>query len=149
MAWPGCTRDVIPVDYLARCPVETKPVGVVIKMPSIHKFEIFADYFQCIVQDESSEDDFGALWTEEATGSMVAVGSSAISIGTLRNVTVSVEVHVLDREPAIVLDEFDHVVTGAFSAPTGRLMVMGCTDSFSGGATHLGGAGTSGVVSVP
>ena len=100
-------------------------------MPNIYKFEIFADYFQCIVQDESSEDDFGALWNEEAAVSMVAVGNSAISVGTLRNVMVPVEVHVLDREPAIALDEFDHVVAGAFSAPTGRLMVMGCTESFS------------------
>lgn len=63
-------------------------------MLSMQKFEIFADYFHWILQDELSEDDFGVLWAEEAALSMVAVGTSAIALGTLRNVTVPIEVHV-------------------------------------------------------
>lgn len=97
---------------------------------SVHRFSIFADYFQFIVQDENSEDDFGSMWTEEALDHMVAVGATAVCPGTLRNVVVPVEVHVLDVEPAALLDEYDHVMEGAFSLPTGRLVVMGCTAYF-------------------
>ncbi|GGY19076.1 hypothetical protein GCM10007386_55620 [Pseudoduganella dura] len=99
-------------------------------MPSVHRFNIFADYFQFIVQDENSEDDFSSIWTEEALHSMVAVGETAICPGTLRNVDVPVEVHVLEAEPAVVLERYDHIVEGAFRSPTGRLVAMGCTENF-------------------
>lgn len=99
-------------------------------MPSVHRFNIFADYFQFIVQDEKSGDDFGSIWTEEAIHSMVAVGETAICPGTLRNVDVPVEVHVLEAEPAVVLERYDHIVEGAFRSPTGRLVAMGCTGNF-------------------
>jgi hypothetical protein len=99
-------------------------------MPSVHRFIIFADYFQFIVKDETSEDDFGSIWTEEALNCMVAVGETAICPGTLRNVDVPVEVHVLGAEPAMLLEGYDHVVEGAFRSPTGRLVVMGCTEYF-------------------
>lgn len=99
-------------------------------MPSVHRFRVFADYFQFIVQDENSEDDFATIWTEEAVNCMVAVGETAICPGTLRNVEVPVEVHVLGAEPTVLLDECDHIVEGAFGSPTGRIVVMGCTEYF-------------------
>lgn len=99
-------------------------------MTGVQRFTIFADYFQFIVQDESSQDDFGALWTEEAANLMVAVGATAICLGTLRNVDVAVEVHLLDEQPAFPLKDYDHVVEGVFGLPTGRLVVMGCTEYF-------------------
>lgn len=99
-------------------------------MPSVHRFNIFADYFQFVVQDEKSEDDFGSIWTEEALNRMVAIGETAICLGTLRNVDVPVEVHVMDVEPGLLLEELDHVAEGSFRSPTGRLVVMGCTEYF-------------------
>ncbi|MDM5180127.1 hypothetical protein PO883_23365 [Massilia sp. DJPM01] len=99
-------------------------------MPSVHRFSIFADYFQFIVQDENSEDDFGSIWTKEALNHMIAVGETAICLGTLRNVDVSVAVHVLGVEPAALLEGYDHAVEGAFTVPTGKLVVMGCTEYF-------------------
>lgn len=99
-------------------------------MPSVHRLSIFADYFQFIVQDENSEDDFGSLWTESALDCMVALGETAICPGTLRNVDVPVEVHVLGAEPAVMLEGYDHIVQGAFETPTGRLVVMECTEYF-------------------
>lgn len=97
-------------------------------MPSVHQFEIFADYFQFIVQDACSEDDFGALWADEAAVSMVAVGNAAVAMGTLRNVVVLVDIHILDGPPAVGLADADHAVEGAFALPTGQMVVMGCTD---------------------
>ncbi|MGK5023264.1 hypothetical protein [Janthinobacterium sp. RB2R34] len=97
---------------------------------AVHRFTIFADYFQFIVQDEDSKDDFGALWNDAAVAMMVANGETALSLGTLRNVDVTVDLHVIDGPPDIRTDDFDHVVEGAFISPTGSIAVMGCTDFF-------------------
>lgn len=99
-------------------------------MTNVQRYTIFADYFQFIVQDENSQDDFGALWNKDAANLMVAAGKTAIGLGTLRNVDVAVEVHVLDEQPGLSLADCDHVVEGAFSSPTGKIVVMGCTDYF-------------------
>ena len=95
---------------------------------ALHRFTIFADYFQFIIQDENSKDDFGTLWNDDAVASMVAVGETALSLGTLRNVDVAVAIHVVDGPPEIQLEDFDHAVEGSFASPTGRIAVMGCTD---------------------
>ncbi|MYN18412.1 hypothetical protein GTP81_16805 [Rugamonas sp. FT107W] len=62
---------------------------------ALHRFTIFADYFQFIIQDENSKDDFGTLWNDDAVASMVAVGETSLSLGTLRNVDVAVAVLLL------------------------------------------------------
>lgn len=97
---------------------------------AVHRFTIFADYFQFIVQDESSKDDFGTLWNDAAVATMVAAGETALSLGTLRNVDVPVELHVVEAPPEIDLNNFDHAVEGAFTSPTGKIAVMGCTEFF-------------------
>jgi hypothetical protein len=97
---------------------------------AVHRFTIFADYFQFIVQDEDSKDDFGALWNDAAVAMMVAAGETALSLGTLRNVEVPVELHVVEAPPELQLENFDHAVEGAFISPTGKIAVMGCTDFF-------------------
>jgi hypothetical protein len=129
MACDGQKRPVEIPQISARC-FMGNPSSETKNMPSVHRFSIFADYFQFIVQDENSEDDFGTIWTEEALNCMVAVGETAICPGTLRNVDVPVEVHVLGAEPAVLLEGYDHIVEGAFRSPTGRLVVMGCTEYF-------------------
>ncbi|MFP8780312.1 hypothetical protein [Hydrogenophaga sp. RWCD_12] len=96
-------------------------------MRSVHSFNIFADYFQFVVQDESSDDDFAEIWTEEAQALQTAFGRSAVCPGTLRNVDVPVEVIVTDVDPAIDLSTVDHAVEGSLQFPTGRIVVMGCT----------------------
>ena len=97
-------------------------------MGSSHRLRIFADYFQFLVMDIESKDDFSALWTDEAVERMVAVGDTAISLGTLRNMDVEVEIHVVDELPNLPLREYDHVSEGSFDSPTGSLAVMGCAD---------------------
>lgn len=95
---------------------------------SSHRLSIFADYFQFLVVDIESKDDFSTLWTDEAVERMVAVGDTAISLGTLRNVEVEVEIHVVDELPNLPLVGYDHVSEGSFESPTGLLAVMGCAD---------------------
>jgi hypothetical protein len=90
-------------------------------LDSSHRLIIFADYFQFIVMDVESTDDFSSIWTDHSLAQMVAAGNSAVSFGTLRNVDVQVEIHVVGQLPKLALDEYDHVAEGSFQTPTGRL----------------------------
>lgn len=94
----------------------------------MHKFTIFADYFQFMLMDEGSQDDFSVLWTEDALNRMLAVGHSAVCPSTLRNVDVAVEIVVLDKAPEVDLSAWDNAVEASIHIPSGKLVVMGCTD---------------------
>jgi hypothetical protein len=96
-------------------------------MPTVRTFTIFADYFQFVVQDEISEDDFATIWTEEALAAQTAFGKTAVCPGTLRNVDVPVEIVVAEGSPQMSLEAVDHAVEGSIEVPSGRLVVMGCT----------------------
>lgn len=99
-------------------------------MRTVHTFNVFADYFQFIVQDEDSDDDFATIWTEEALSAQTAFGKKAVCPGTLRNVDVPVEIVVTDGDPLVSLDEVDHAVEGSIEISSGRVVVMGCTGYF-------------------
>ena len=91
------------------------------------RLNIFADYFQFLVMDEECEEDLSTLWTEEALRRMLAVGRCVVAPGTLRNVDVAAEVHVLHDPPRIDLSRFDHAASGSLDVRSGCLVVMPCT----------------------
>lgn len=97
-------------------------------MELTREFEIFADYFQFIIMDESSQDNFNVAWTEEALERMLAISNTSVSLGTLRNVTVPVTICINQSQPQIDLEKFDHAVSGSLNIPSGSLVIMGCTD---------------------
>jgi hypothetical protein len=99
-------------------------------LQAVHTFTIFADYFQFVVQDEGSDDDFARIWTPEALAAQTAFGRSSLCPGTLRNVEVPVEIVVTESEPEIGLDGVDHAVEGSLTLPSGQVVVMGCTQYF-------------------
>jgi hypothetical protein len=96
-------------------------------MELVRNFTLFADYFQFVVMDETSEDDFSEIWGEGDLHRMLAVGRSAVCPGTLRNIDVEVEVHVAEKAPDISIDAFDHAAEASLSVPSGLLVIMGCT----------------------
>jgi hypothetical protein len=49
----------------------------------VHRFTVFADYFQFLLMDQESKDDFSTIWTKEALDQMLAVGNTAVCPGTL------------------------------------------------------------------
>ncbi|WP_432726654.1 hypothetical protein [Variovorax sp. W6] len=95
-----------------------------------HKLELFADYFQFYLQDETAEGDLSDAWDDPAVERMLAVAPGVVGLGTARNMDVSVTLELLDSEPANGIDEFDHVVEGTLAIETGPLVVAGCTDYF-------------------
>jgi hypothetical protein len=96
-------------------------------MDAVHRFTVFADYFQFILIDEKSEDDFSTLWSKAALDRMLAVGTRAVCPGTLRNVDVAVEIEILPTSPCIKLSEWDHAVEASINIPSGKLVVMSCS----------------------
>ncbi|WP_079035078.1 hypothetical protein [Streptomyces hirsutus] len=90
--------------------------------------QVFADYCQIHVLDEDSETDLGEVWTEQALLDRLGVARDALVIGTEVNVHVAVSVDLLASEPDGDSTEFDHVVEASLHVPSGRLVVMGCTD---------------------
>lgn len=97
-------------------------------MECCRSFEIFADYFQFILMDDSPESDYAVTWDENALRVMIASGIKSVSLATLRNVTVPVTVCVGQFQPNIDLAQFDHAAAASLQVPSGRLVVMGCTD---------------------
>lgn len=77
------------------------------------EFNLFADYFQFYIQDESADGDLSDAWSDEAVEQLFAVGPGVVGIGTVRNMDVPVTVEVLETEKAVDLSEWDHVVDAA------------------------------------
>uniref|UniRef100_A0AAU2JYH7 Uncharacterized protein n=1 Tax=Streptomyces sp. NBC_00049 TaxID=2903617 RepID=A0AAU2JYH7_9ACTN len=94
----------------------------------VTNLELFADYFQIHVLDEESEGDFSDAWTEQTVLDGLGITEDALAIGTAVNYTVALSVHVLAGRPDDDSDDFDHVVEASLHTPSGRLIVMGCTD---------------------
>jgi hypothetical protein len=94
----------------------------------VYQFVLFADYFQLYMMDETAEDDTSEIWTDSALDAKLAVSENTLAIGTFRNVNVVFEVEVLEQEPAIDLEGWDHASLGYVSFPTGKCVVFGCTD---------------------
>ena len=95
---------------------------------SKHELELFADYFQFYIQDETSDGIDGESWPEADSDRMLAVKKRAIGVGTVRNMDVPVTIEVVDSEPTRDAADWDHVVECSIDLPSGKLVVAGCTD---------------------
>jgi hypothetical protein len=95
-----------------------------------HHFDLFADYYQFYLQDEPVIGNLGDSWTPEATRRLLATTDGTIGVGTVRNMTVPVDVEVLDAEPRDSFDEWDHVNECSIDVRSGYIVVAGCTDCF-------------------
>jgi hypothetical protein len=98
-------------------------------------FEVFADYFQFLVQDSGSDwEDLADRWTPEAVQAMFIQGDGYVAIGTARNMNVPVTVRIRAEEPSLDPEEWDRVVQGALVLRSGELQITGVSDNgMSGG----------------
>lgn len=106
------------------------------------QFDLFADYFQFYLQDESAEGNLGDSWTEEAVARLLALAPGTVGVGTVRNMNVPVAVEMLDAEPDSDLASWDHVTECSLEVPTGLIVIAGCTDYFPDAARIEGEPGT-------
>ena len=96
-----------------------------------YNLELFADYHQFYIQDESSESSLEDSWTEFATENLIAVNDGIVGIGTVRDFDVSVKIVILNSEPVeINVESFDIITECDLKVTSGKIVVAGCTDYF-------------------
>ena len=99
-------------------------------MTQKYSFELFADYFQFYVQDETVSGDLSESWTPEAVDRLLAVAPGVIGVGTVRNMDVPVEIEILRGAPSETFESWDRVNECSLNLASGRAVVAGCTDFF-------------------
>lgn len=92
------------------------------------ELKLFADYYQIHLLDDGSVTDLGDAWTDEAVLDGLAVATDTIAAGTTVNVNVAVTLELPEAAPEDDSAEFDHVAEASLQVPSGRLVIMGCTD---------------------
>jgi hypothetical protein len=95
-----------------------------------HHFDLFADYHQFYLQDEPAGGNLGDSWTQEATDRLLAITDGTIGVGTVRNMTVPVDIEVLDAAPNDSFKDWDQVNECSINVKSGRVVIAGCTDYF-------------------
>lgn len=95
-----------------------------------YHYELFADYFQFYLQDETVEGNLGDSWTKEAYDRLLAITIGTIGVGTVRNMTVPVDIEFHQTAPEESLAEWDQVNECSLEITSGRIVIAGCTDYF-------------------
>ncbi len=98
-------------------------------MPVLFKSKLYADHGQIHLLDETASPAFEDAWTTEATEDCLAVAKGGIAIGTKDSDDVAVTIELLRAAPKAV-ESGEHVTEASIQVPSGKLVVMGCTDYF-------------------
>jgi hypothetical protein len=102
---------------------------------------LFADYFQIHVLDADSESDLAEAWSAGLVGGRLALSTDAIAVRTNGNSYVNVFVEVLDEAPPVLDPWADYITEASIAAPSGQVIVMGCTDYLPDAASFVLAAG--------
>ena len=95
------------------------------------ELELFADYFQFYIQDESVDGNLGDSWNEEAVNRLLALAPGTVGIGTARNMDVPVVLEIIDLEPNSLNEDFyDQINECSILISSGKLVIAGCTEYF-------------------
>lgn len=89
--------------------------------------EVFADYHQFYVWDGGLDPQAPEDWSDEDVRNRAKVAERVLVVCPLRNTTVPVRITLMDAEPALDLERYDHVVQASLALPTGHLQVHECT----------------------
>lgn len=95
--------------------------------------ELFADYHQIYLQDQGTEADPSAVWTDEAVEGLLGLAQGLVAVGTYRNMTVPFSVKLFDADPGPLVDrqdEIDLINECDLSVRSGIIIVMGCTEYY-------------------
>lgn len=106
----------------------TRPVSAGAAMLKVlYQGNLFADYFQIYLRDEAHP-ILPDRYTDEEIARYLMAGPHAVILRTARNMTVPIRVEWHDKQPAIDLDAYQHIVEARFDCPSGQLVLAGLTD---------------------
>lgn len=95
---------------------------------AVLNLEVFADYFQFLLEDGRLSGDLAEVWNERATADRIAVGRGVVGVQTARNYLVPVTVELRDSEPQENWDLWDHIAECSLEVPSGQLIIYGPTE---------------------
>jgi hypothetical protein len=99
------------------------------------RLRIFADYHQFYVWgSEKSQRHAPEDWTDQDVADRVKIAPGVVVICPVRNMEVPVEVGIWNGEPAVVLNDWQHVIEAPLST-TGRIEIDECTGEPQAGFT--------------
>lgn len=93
-----------------------------------YDFEIYADYHQFYLEDETSPHDTGSIWTKETHERMLAVSEKLVAIGTARYESVPVSVEFHNAEPILELEKYSRINECSLEVVSNKLILAGCTE---------------------
>lgn len=94
------------------------------------ELRLFADYFQIHVLDEGSHAVLDQVWNDRTLSDRIVALRDILGIRTEVNVDVNVNVVWSANPPRLDVEGFDHVAEASIEIPSGRMVVMGCSDYF-------------------
>lgn len=109
--------------------------------PDVHRFTVFADYYQFYLQDlqaysqwlgsHGTDPDLPpAGWTRQAVHIYrIGVEPHSLSVGTARNDRVTATLRVHSAEPPAWAKDAEHIVEADLDVPNGDVAVYGPTDN--------------------
>ena len=93
-----------------------------------YHFDLFADYFQFYICDEAYNGVPSLDWSGQCIEDMIGIVPGLLNIGTVRNMTVPVEVEVRDSEPKEDSSHWDHIVEAGIVIRAGAVIIAGLMD---------------------
>ncbi|MBY8233318.1 hypothetical protein KW535_18475 [Vibrio fluvialis] len=93
-----------------------------------YSLEVFADYNQVYLHDETIEPDLSVAWDDQAYEKLIFVDHGCIALSTARNMDVPVEIVVSDEKPDIDKKSWGHIVYCGITLASGLLVVRGPSD---------------------
>lgn len=91
-------------------------------------YQIYADYHQFYLMDETSPNDTSSIWTNETFEQMLAVSEKLVAVGTARYEIVPVAIEFHDSEPLLALEKYSRVNECSLEAVSKKMVIKGCTE---------------------
>ncbi len=90
-------------------------------------YEIFADYHQFYLIDAEEYPDAPTDYTDEDIQRRIKAEKNVVVIQPERNMTVPVDLEILDSAPPENFENWDHVAEASLDLPSGKLQIEECT----------------------
>src|SRR5215216_2363542 len=97
-----------------------------VKLPFKRHYEIFVDYHQFYLMDAEEEPFAPEDWTNEDVQRRIKAEKHIIVIQPERNMTVPVDLEIVDSAPDEDFENWDHIAEASLDLPSGKLQIEEC-----------------------
>ena len=96
------------------------------KVIYINHYEIFADYHQFYLMDAEEFIEFPTDYTDKDVQRRIKAEKHIVVIQPERNMTVPVELEILNSAPNNNFDQWQHIAEASLELPSGKLQLEEC-----------------------